>query len=78
MLKYVKYQDVFGDVDKIEANSSCNYLNYIFLHYFKSMSKKFVFSVAVKSRKKMVFPEASNVTSVTSVAVNFHQKKIFL
>ena len=42
------------------------------------MSKKFVFSVAVKSRKKMVFFEVNNVTNVMFAVVNFRQGMRFL
>ena len=45
------------------------------------MSKKFVFSVGVKSRKKMALHEANNVINVMFAVANFcqevrfHQKK---
>ena len=35
------------------------------------MSKKFAFSVTVKSQKKMDFQEVNNATNVTTVVVNF-------
>jgi hypothetical protein len=37
------------------------------------MGKKFAFSVAVKSRKKVAFFEADNVTNVMLVVGNFRQ-----
>jgi len=44
---------------------------------FICMSKKFVFSVVVKSRKKMAFSGASNVINVMLADVNFHFKNKF-
>jgi len=37
------------------------------------MSKKFVFSVGVKSRRKMAFFVGNNVTNVMFAVVNFRQ-----
>jgi hypothetical protein len=42
------------------------------------MSKKFVFSVVVKSRKKMAFGGANKVTNVMLVVAAFRQKNNFL
>jgi hypothetical protein len=42
------------------------------------MSKKFVFSVVVKSRKKMAFGAANKVTNVMFVVADFYQKNKFL
>jgi len=59
-----------GDVDKCKAELCYNCLKFTFLHHFKNMRKKFVFSVAEKSRKKMVLHEANNVISVTFAVAN--------
>jgi hypothetical protein len=58
-------------VDKNEAEIGYNYLKFISLRHFKTMSKKFVFSVEVKSRKKMAFPKVNNDINAIFVNVNF-------
>jgi hypothetical protein len=67
-----------GDVDKSDAAICLNCLLFIPLRYFLEMSKKYVFFVAVKSRKKVVFSEANNVTNVMFAVVNFRQDIKFL
>ena len=52
-----------GVMDKSAAAVDYNLLNLIILHHFFRMSKKFVFFVAEKSRKKVVFSEANNATN---------------
>ena len=42
------------------------------------MGKKFVFSVAAKSRRKMAFFEANNVTNVIFAVVNFWQQSVLI
>jgi len=42
------------------------------------MSKKFAFSVGVKSRKKMAFQKANNDTNAIFVDVNFLPQNAFL
>jgi len=63
---------ICGDVYKCESTTRRNYLKLKPLHHFSDMSKKFVFSVVVKSRKKLVFFEANNVINVMFADVNFH------
>jgi hypothetical protein len=42
------------------------------------MSKKYAFSVAVKSRRKTDFLTANNATNVMFAVVDFHQENKFL
>jgi len=50
-----EHHQKFGDVDKIDAIFIHNWLILLILRHFYDMVKKFVFSVVVKSRRKMVF-----------------------
>ena len=67
-----------GDVDKSEAILLLNPLIFSSLHYFLTMGKKFVFSVAVKSRKKTVFFATNNVTNATFAVVNLRSKSALI
>ena len=58
-------------MDKIGAVSCRNKLKLIILHHFRNMGKKYVFSAVVKSRKKMAFFRANNVTNVMFAVVDF-------
>ena len=58
-------------MDKSAAINAHNKLKIIIFAAFNYMSKKFVNSVVVKSRKKMVFFEGNNDTNVMFVVVTF-------
>jgi len=58
-------------VDKSAAINACKLLNFISLRHFKYMSKKIVFIVVVKSRKKTAFFGVNNVTNVMFAIVTF-------
>ena len=58
-------------MDKIQAVVLSNVLNLSPLYHFVYMVKKFVFSVVVKSRRKMAFVQVNRYTNVILAVVNF-------
>jgi len=62
---------------KSDVDVCYNQLILISLCYFSVMVKKFAFSVAVKSRRKMAFLEANSVTNAMFAVVVFRQENKF-
>jgi hypothetical protein len=69
---------ILGDVDKKQAEKVCNQLIVINLQQKEAMSKKFAFSVAAKSRKKMGKKMANRCTNVMFAVGNLSIKKPYM